>query len=293
MASLAFSTDASACLDTRPWEAAATASRGPAGKGSRLASVRDSDAVARATLADPAIAGAADGEPPVLSARVSGRSGALEGSDPPTAVHALAAVHETDVSATGVAPVATAAVWVDQIAPFQLSISGCAAPALVNETPVAVHALAAGQDTPSSAPPVVPVAVGVVSMLQAVPFQRSASGEMMPPALIEAPVAVQAFDALHDTAKNTLDTAFAGVGTDARLTADAPVVSTSGCITSELFVYEPTAVQLLVLHDTPLSELSSAPVGVGSGAAPHGPPVHSSESGTKPDGLPLWPRTNV
>jgi hypothetical protein len=118
----------------------------------------------------------------------------------PTAVQAVADVHDTPDSTLLVAPGGFWVVWVDHLVPFQRSAS--VAPP---EDPTAVQAVDAVQDTPDRTPPAARLGVGWIDHL--VPFQRSAS--VAPP---EAPTAVQAVDAVQDTPDRTPPAARVGVG---------------------------------------------------------------------------------
>jgi hypothetical protein len=68
----------------------------------------------------------------------------------PTAVHALADVHDTPVSAPDLTPAGRRARRTVQAWPFQRSASGTSAPARLTDLPTATHFLAAAQDTPAS-----------------------------------------------------------------------------------------------------------------------------------------------
>jgi hypothetical protein len=92
----------------------------------------------------------------------------------PTAIHAAADVHDTDVSAPVTAPAGLGAVWTDQLAPFHASTRGDSSFALP-EDPTAVHAVADEHDTPWSAA-VDPEGTDTSWIDQSLPFQSSAKG---------------------------------------------------------------------------------------------------------------------
>src|SRR3989442_1590459 len=65
----------------------------------------------------------------------------------PTAVHALAEVHETSLSKLSVDPAGLGVAWITQEVPFQRSAKVSPVPELSTFSPTAVHALAEVQDT--------------------------------------------------------------------------------------------------------------------------------------------------
>jgi len=91
----------------------------------------------------------------------------------PTAMHAVADVHETPFRLT---PLGVA--WIVQVLPFHRSAS---VTWLLLSSPTAVHAVADVHDTPFSRLTVVPLAVGVVWIVQVLPSHRSASGLLLLP----------------------------------------------------------------------------------------------------------------
>jgi hypothetical protein len=66
----------------------------------------------------------------------------------PTAVHAVADVHDTPFSWLAAPPSGLGVPWIDQPAPFQRSAKVTAAPVLSEYDPTAVHIVAAVHDTP-------------------------------------------------------------------------------------------------------------------------------------------------
>ncbi len=77
-----------------------------------------------------------------------------------------------------------------------------------------MQAVAALHDIPANPEPIDPAGLGVAWTAQLVPFQRSASGTLVPVLLRLLPPAVQAVAELHDTSRNSLppDPAGPGVG---------------------------------------------------------------------------------
>ena len=75
-----------------------------------------------------------------------------------------------------------------------------------------MQALADVHDTPASWLLSTPAGLGVDWIAQLLPFQRSANVITSPPLLREAPTAVQALAAVHDTAYSALPVAPVGAG---------------------------------------------------------------------------------
>jgi hypothetical protein len=90
----------------------------------------------------------------------------------PTAVQAVADVHETPLSSLPLAPGKFGVVWSDQLVPFQCSARVISLPMLSTEFPTAVHAMDDAHETPLSM--LAPFGFGVVWIDQVVPFQLSA-----------------------------------------------------------------------------------------------------------------------
>ena len=103
--------------------------------------------------------------------------------------------------------------WMLHFVPFQPAASGTEAWELSISLPAAVQAVAAEHDTASSSLASDPEGAGTPWMLQLVPFHRSASDVVTPVLPVCAPTAVQAFAAVHETAKNPLSGWPAGLGT--------------------------------------------------------------------------------
>src|SRR5437588_169713 len=119
-------------------------------------------------------------------------------------------------------------------------------------------------DTPFRALDLAPVGLGVLWIVQRVPFQRSASVTRTPALLWYCPVAVQAVLVVHDTPFEALAFALAGLGVLlvpqlVRFQAAATVSSTP----SRLPQNAALAMSVLVVHDTPFRALDLAPVGLG------------------------------
>ena len=71
------------------------------------------------------------------------------------------------------------------------------------------------QDTPDSRLNTVPVGVGGVCAVHAVPFHRSAKGSLVPLLFTKFPTLVQALAAVHDADASWLAVAPVGVGVEA------------------------------------------------------------------------------
>src|SRR3954452_12049492 len=120
--------------------------------------------------------------------------------DTPTAVHALADVHETPLNRLSAsAGLGLMVGLVVQVVPFQCSASGAPPPGPV---PAATQAAAEGQETPTSFTSE-PDTAAVGWTAQLVPSQRSASvwASVRSPTF---PTAVHAVGVLHDTAEKRL-----------------------------------------------------------------------------------------
>jgi hypothetical protein len=83
-------------------------------------------------------------------------------------------VHDTPDRLLLVAPAGIGTGWIDQLLPFQRS-ANVSVPALSENDPTAVQALAAVQDTEDRSLLVAPDGLGVGWMDQVVPFRRSAN----------------------------------------------------------------------------------------------------------------------
>ncbi len=120
----------------------------------------------------------------------------------PTAVHAVADVHDTAL----MRPPPMRLGVDDQLVPFQRSADSPPGP-----TPTAVQAVAEVHDT---ALRLVVVGLGVVWIDQLVPFQASTSVPPVPALFEKPPTAMQAVGVVHDTPVSSLDVVPAGLGVD-------------------------------------------------------------------------------
>src|SRR5205085_1258889 len=120
--------------------------------------------------------------------------------------------------------------------------------------PTAVQALLDVHDTPPLRTlAVAPAGLGVLWIVQLLPFQTSASVTGMPPSSVSYPTAVHAVLAVHDTSLKK--SSWAPFGFGVLWTAHPVPFHRSARVTSfpALFRYCPTAAQaLLEAHDTPL-----------------------------------------
>lgn len=186
------------------------------------------------------------------SAKVAGRA-PLEFSDPPTARHAFAELHNTLLRAPSGRPVGFEIDWTDQPLPFHRSASGaCLPPA--KAYPPAMHEFAEPHPTARSK---TPLTEGVAWTDQLLPFQRSANAAPLKLLLVWSPTAVHALAELHETAFSSLK--MAPVGTGVAWSAQ-PVPfhrSASGTPWLLLFSVVPAAVHALAeVHETLRSLLS-------------------------------------
>jgi hypothetical protein len=170
--------------------------------------------------------------------------------DPPTAVHAVAEVHDTALKKLCVAPAGVGTDWIDQLVPFHSSEK-----VPCGLLPTAVQAVADVHDTPLRTPNVVPVGVGTGWRLHLVPSQRSAKmilGLYLPRE--NSPTSVHAVADVHDTPLRTLNAVPVGWGVSWRDQL-VPFQRSVDAIPKGLFAFAvPTAVQAVdEVHDTPLS----------------------------------------
>jgi hypothetical protein len=115
----------------------------------------------------------------------------------PTAVQSEGDVHDTPFKYAS-RPATAGVAWTLQVVPFRVSANGSTELSVALD-PTAVQAVAKVQETASSELPALPIGVGVVWTVQAVPFQNSANGSSMSSSLTEMPTAVQAVGAVQET----------------------------------------------------------------------------------------------
>ena len=127
----------------------------------------------------------------------------------PVAVHAAAAVQDTPSSWLTVLAV-LGVLWMAQLDPFQTSAS-VAELGPVNESPTASQSVAEVQETPPSSLFAAPLTLGVVWMVQELPFQPSARVCVVPP-LVDCPTASHDDADLHETSLSWLAVAPPGWG---------------------------------------------------------------------------------
>jgi hypothetical protein len=102
-------------------------------------------------------------------------------------VQAAAAVQDTPLSTLLAAPGTPGVAWIAQLVPFHTSTSAVVglSPGLVANSPTAVQAVEAPQDTPYSRLLVAPEGLGVVWVAHLLPFQNSANVCCTPLALMK------------------------------------------------------------------------------------------------------------
>ena len=128
-------------------------------------------------------------------------------------MHAAGELQDSPLSPEPGDPAGPGTDWMLQRVPFQPAASGTEVWELSISLPAAVQAAAAEHDTARSSLASDPAGAGTAWMLQLVPFHRSASDAVTPVLPVWAPTAVQAFAAVHETAKNPLAGWPAGLGT--------------------------------------------------------------------------------
>lgn len=122
----------------------------------------------------------------------------------PTAVQAVAELHDTLRSKLAFAALGAGVLWIVQPEPSHRSASGTALPppAVVEKLPTAVQASEDGQEIPLSALVAAPGGLGVLCTTHAAPSHRSASG-VVPPrgsfGTINAPTVIHAVAEGHET----------------------------------------------------------------------------------------------
>ena len=131
-----------------------------------------------------ALAGTVTGilvQPPPFHASASAKPAVLV-LELPTAMQCAADVQDTVLSSPTTLPFGSGGLDRVHLLPFQDSASA-APPEVVKSPPTATQLLAAAQDTPRSWPPLLPLGVAGAVGVQVLPFQISASGSPVPPAL--------------------------------------------------------------------------------------------------------------
>ena len=137
---------------------------------------------------------------------------------PPTAVQAVAEVHDTLYRIDDFTPLGLGVGSTVQVVPFHFSATVKEAPVVGPselEVPTAVQAVAEVHETPSRFGLVAPVGVGVVWIVQAVPFHRSAMvlyTVTFVDGTSNSPTAVQAVAEVHETLSRPLLPGYVGTG---------------------------------------------------------------------------------
>ncbi len=170
----------------------------------------------------------------------------------PTAMQALAAVHETPVSGLKCAPLKLPPRTGTQAVPFHSAASSPPAPA----TPTAMHDVADTHDTALNPPS--SVTLGWICQLD--PFQRSASGCSVCAASTENPTAVHALTDVHETPFRAVSVEPGGAGTDweAMLAFPSlPFQSAASGSVPEFPVTPASSHSVVVGHDEEIAEFLS------------------------------------
>jgi hypothetical protein len=177
----------------------------------------------------------------------------------PTAVQAVAEVHDTPVKKLIGAPAGVGTGWMLQLIPSHLSAITCLALLL----PTAVHALGEVQETAFRNTPGLPE-VGVGWMLHDAPSHRSVIVPSELPKLSNAtPTALQAERDVHDMALR-LPPAVVGIGWRCQVVPSHRSATVE--VTPMVGPVYPTAMhEALDVQLTPLSCVSADPIGLGRG----------------------------
>ena len=178
----------------------------------------------------------------------------------PTAVHAVAAVHDTSTSSPGTAPRGKGVGWIVQLVPFQRSASVNGLPiiavGLEAKDPTAVHSLGAVQDTPLKPLCCWSATLRETWMVHVVPFQPSARV-----AVEVAPTASHTVAAVQDTLFNLLEVAPVG-STVVWIVQEVPFHRSASVRVVLPSDQDPTAVHArLEVQDTPSNLDSTVPIG--------------------------------
>ena len=180
-------------------------------------------------------------------------------------MHLVLSVQDTRPRSAAVLPCGEAIVCSAQLVPFQRS---------ARPVPVAVHAAAAVQDTPSSWLTVLAV-LGVLWMAQPDPFQTSARVAESGP-VNESPTASQAVAAGQETPPSALFAAPLTFGVD-WMVQEPPFQASARVLVAPPLVNCPTASHDDAdLHETSLSWLAVAPLGLGVLWTDQVPPFQTS-----------------
>lgn len=146
----------------------------------------------------------------------------------PTAVHAVAEVHETALNEAPVLPEGTGTGWSVQLVPFQRSATGRIGNSENPAPPTAVHAVCDVHDTPRRLPNRKPEGSGTVWTAQLVPFHACAVGCWSPSGLMKKPTSMHAVEEAHETEKPCpLELCTAGTDCSDQLAAPAAGAATS------------------------------------------------------------------
>ena len=178
----------------------------------------------------------------------------------PTAKQTVALVHATPLRSVTVEPVGFGLLEIAHVVPFQRSTSEPVTPLTV-ASPTARQFVVLVHATPLRTVLPEPVGLGLLTIDQAVPFHRSTSDE---PLLLFVPTASQFVVLGHATPLRIAPKEPLGFGL---LTIDHAVPfhrSTNVCATNELFRFQPTAAQFVVLEHATAPRLAAAePLGFG------------------------------
>ena len=118
--------------------------------------------------------------------------------------------HDTLLRLGSVSPLGLGVATIDQVVPFQRSANVFPVEP-TKESPTALQLVGLGHETPFSPLNVAPLGLGLATIDQAVPFQRSVNVLLVKPAEDE-PTAKQLVGLGHDTAKSALCVAPLGFG---------------------------------------------------------------------------------
>jgi hypothetical protein len=133
----------------------------------------------------------------------------VDSPDQPTAVQALADVHDTPRSWLWSA---VEVGWIVHVVPFQCSANVRSAPTPSLYEPTATQAIGDEHDTPFSWAWDAPTGLGICSTVHVLPFQRSTKVKVLTPGSTDHPAAVQASADVHDTADSAPPPGRIGVG---------------------------------------------------------------------------------
>jgi hypothetical protein len=200
----------------------------------------------------------------------------------PTATQLVAVVHDTPLTATAAAPLGVGLATIDQVVPFQRSMSTCGAE-LFADLPTAMQLDTVEHEMPARFAETAPAGIGMLTIDQLVPFHRSTSGRCAQHVAGAEPTAKQLVVLAQETAESELSDV-----DGFRLVEVLQLVpfqrSMMACACSEVVDAVPTAKQpAVVAHETELRAYDQYPAGFVVGTVDQVLPFQRSANVANPD----------